>query len=263
MTLYRLIFCTVLLSLMATSFTAEAKAKLRPITEFQTPTVNTSYKVPRASKFAKDPVSDLPLPIQTFVVDDFHDQTLKSWWGFGNLLFSVVENGAGQLDPTIQGRSIRFEGKTKDWVIGGCGRPLGVQASQFNAFKFVIKGNKLKKSGVMSIELFVDNDGKWRDRDPQKREFLLKNRYKLVYNLPVNWQGWKVVTIPFKDFFPDNPQVKQRLWDYANNKGMGTIIQMQFVMTAAEKVGDIDFQIDSISLVNDPNPITKEGLLDF
>jgi hypothetical protein len=243
--------------------TLEAKAQLRPINTPVYATQNTSYKQPPPSKFAKDPEQDLPLPTQTFVVDDFHDATLKAWWGFGDLFFNVVENGAGQLDPTIQGRSVRFEGSTKEWVVGGCGRALGVSASQFNALKLVIKGNKLKKSGIMTIELFVDNDGKWRDRDPQRREFLLRNRYKFIYTLPVDWSGWKVVTIPFKDFLPDTPQVTQILWDRGTQKAVGSLIQLQFVMFSPEKSGFIDFQIDSISLVNDPNPVVREGLLDF
>ena len=230
-----------------------------PERQFKVKPIDSAYgwKSPTPSE------SDIPKPLTATVVDDFQDSSLTGWWGFGDLLFSVVENSAGEYDPTVQGRSIRLEGKAKDRYIGGCGRVLGLDAAHFNAIKLMIKGNMPGKSGVLIIELYPSQDNAWVNEASDRREWFLRYEHRYFFTLTIDWKGWRVVTIPFRNFLKDGPRVKHPIWNSATNSGVGSLIQMQFLVLSAARKGQADFQIDSVSFVKDLNPQALQGLLDY
>lgn len=250
-------------------------SSLFPILAVREPGLSPREKPPTSSYYLRpSPASlkrvtaekpaDIPKPTLTYLVDNFQDGNLKAWWGFGDLLFDVVENSAGQLDPTVQGRSVRFQGKTSDWVVGGCGRFLGLDSSPFNVMKLMIKGNNQKgTSGRLTVQLFVANDRRWMTRDAEAREYYLKYECQYSHTISINWQGWKVITIPFSNFVPDSPRIKQKFWTAQTNLAQGTLVQLQFVVLASQKKGAVDFQIGSIAFAKDFNPISSYEILDF
>ncbi len=220
----------------------------------------TAKEVARESASSKD----LPKPTQTYVVENFADSSLKAWWGFGDLSFDVVDNAVGQFEPTVDGRSLRLQGKTKHWGIGGCGRFIGLNAAQFNAMKFMVKGNaKSGHSGTLIVELYVAQDNKWMSDDTQRREYALKYECKFSHSLQINWQGWRLVTIPFKEFLADSPRIKKHFWDAAKQDATGTMVQIQFVVLAPQEKGEVDFQIGSIAFAKDPNLSPVLNTIDY
>ena len=79
----------------------------------------------------------------------------------------------------------------------------------------------------------------------------------------INWQGWKVITIPLSNFVPDSPRIKTRFWDSQTNTAQGTLVQMQFVVLTTQAKGEVDFQIGSIAFGRDFNPISTYEILDY
>ncbi len=228
--------------------------------EMPTPALNTPYAWRGPTASATD---DILQPVSTTLVEDFEDRDLTGWWGFGELLFSVVENSAGQYEPTIQGRSVRLEGQANDRYIGGCGRVLGLDSSRFNAIKLLIKGNLPRKSGTLIVELYPSQDDAWLKESEERRRWFLKYEHRYTYTLEINWKGWRLVTIPFKAFLKDGARVRHLLYNPSTNTGAGTLIQLQFLILSGTKKGRADFQVDSISFIKDPNIQSVPGLLDY
>ena len=119
---------------------------------------NTSNTYRWQQPSSNQSVQVLAKPINKTLVENFEDRSLKGWWGFGNLLFTVVENSVGQYDPVFEGRSVKFEGIGNQRYVGGFGRILGIDASRFNALQMTIKGNLPKKSARLIIELYCAKD---------------------------------------------------------------------------------------------------------
>jgi hypothetical protein len=223
------------------------------------------FTIKRAPSKKPTVSAQAPKPVLSYVIDDFERSGLRAWWHFGSVSMDLYDNGARQLDPAVEGRALRLSGSTKEWVLGGCGRYIGVDIGQFNALKLVVKGESKKApvSGVMIVELYVTRDNEWRSRSLARREYSLRYESKFSTTVHVNWKGWKVVTIPFDAFLADSPRVKQPFWDKVSKTASGNLIQIQLVALAPQEKGDVDVQVDSIALVNDPNFKRHPDLLDF
>jgi len=198
--------------------------------------------------------NDSPKPTYTYIVDRFEDPQYREWWNFGALKLEVVNNGVGEMDPMVQGKALRFQGKTKDYVVGGAGRYLGLDSAQFNAIKMMVKGNAKKgSSGKITVELYVSQDNKWRHPDPAVREYSLKYESQYTYTMAINWKGWKVVTIPFSNFLAGSPRMEKSFWNRAEDVAKGTLIQLQLLVLSTQEKGEVDFQIASLAFIQDKN----------
>ena len=100
-----------------------------------------------AKKFQRELVS--------YAVDDFNDGThLESpeWWRFGNLYLSVIKNDKKEFKH-LGKHSLRVQGVTDQWYVGGCGTYLGLDMLPYNALKLVIF-SKGMHSALLKIELY-------------------------------------------------------------------------------------------------------------
>jgi hypothetical protein len=153
----------------------------------------------------------------TYMIDDFEDNDYSSnpeWWSFDSVKPKVVGNSDYQSgDPVslseIRKYSLNLTGTCSDWYCGGIGTYLarkGVDLSKYNTFQMDIYGNG-PGSGTVKVEMNDDDNGNWQiEQDPKKN---YANMYddKFVYNVTVDWKGWKRVMIPLADFSDENPGV--------------------------------------------------------
>ncbi len=209
-------------------------------------------------------VSELPTAIH--MIDNFEDGNIESnpeWWAFGDLNISVTDNYPTPETPFIGSKSMRLQGHTKEWYIGGCGAYLGLDASPYTAIRLVVLGQG-EKSGTMVIELYDDDNDNW-EIETYPRSDVLKFDDKFTYTLNVDWTGWKVITIPLKDFIDANPMVGNDKWDPVQTGSSGGLIQMQFLVLSREKKGKVDLRLDSVSLITISNPQGphEENKLDY
>ena len=187
---------------------------------------------------------------KVYILDDFEDSNMNSnpeWWGFGGLQLSIVNNSLDDkiTNPFLEQYSIRFTGFADAWYVGGTGTYMTIDGSRYTAMKAVIKGNG-KDSGTVLIELFDDDNGnKIVERDPRNPTRIMYDD-KVIYNLKIDWDGWRVVIIPLDQFVDDNPSVGDDIWNPSKTGNSGGFVQMQLLGISSSAKGLIQFDIDSI-----------------
>jgi hypothetical protein len=203
------------------------------------------------------------LPVQGIgnkgqVIDDFEDGTFledPEWWIFGDLTLSNEYNNP--KEGTYLGQqSLRMTGESNHWYLGGCGTYIGIELSYYNAIKLIVRGTGAE-SGAIRIELYDDDNKTVKiERHPQfPSETLADDRF--VYNLAVDWTGWKVVEIPFVEFIDNNGGIGDDKWNPYQRNGSGGLIQLQLLALSSEKKGYVDLMIDSIHFVRTKKKKTR------
>jgi hypothetical protein len=193
-----------------------------------------------------------------YLIDDFEDGDYTAnpeWWKFDNINPKVVNNSDyPNGDPIslndIKKFSLNITGSCTDWYCGGIGTYTarkGVDLSKYNTFQMDVYGNG-PGSGTIKIELYDDDNGNWQiEQDPKKAYTPLYDD-KFIYNLIVDWRGWKRVMIPIADFTDENPGIGDDIWNPNQEGGSGGLIQLQMIFIGPKKTGRINFNIDNVSL---------------
>jgi hypothetical protein len=123
----------------------------------------------------------------------------------------------------------------------------GSDLSRFNTFQMDVYGNG-PGSGTIKIEINDDDNGNWQVEQDPKKNFANIYDDKYIYNLMVDWRGWKRVSLPVADFTDENPGVGDDIWNPNQEGGSGGLIQMQMIFIGPKRAGSIRFNIDNISL---------------
>lgn len=188
--------------------------------------------------------------IPVFMVDDFeHRDALNDpeWWRFGNL-YLTVEPTMKEKGVYLGNQSLRLNGATERWYVGGTGVYLGLDASEFNTLKMVVY-SKGYNSGILKIELY-DDDNSNAVVDMDKMRGIPSEDDIWTYHLMLDWEGWKVVSIPLTAFKDSNPLAGDNVWNPYQSMGSIGLIQMQFIVTTAKEAkGDVESYIDVIKFV--------------
>lgn len=193
-----------------------------------------------------------------YMIDDFEDGDYTSnpeWWKFDNVTLKVVDNADYQNgDQTslnaIKKYSLNVNGTCTNWYCGGMGTYTarkGVDWGKYNYFNMDVYGNGAG-SGTIKIELNDDDNGNWQIEQDPKKNFANIYDDKFVYNIVVDWRGWKRVSIPIADFVDENPGVGDDIWNPDQTGGSGGLIQMQLIFIGPKMSGNINFNIDNVSL---------------
>lgn len=185
------------------------------------------------------------VPEGVFLIDDFESGSLRSpreWWTFDIEKAGVVGEAGGY--------SLLLKGEAKNWYAGGCGTYIAKEnqdLSDYNSFQIDIYGNG-PGSGTIKIELFDDDNKNWQvEQDPAKAYAPIYDD-KYVYDIRVDWKGWRRETILLDDFVDDNPGVGDDVWNPQQNGGSGGFLQIQFICLAAKATGNVNYNVDNISL---------------
>ncbi|MBU0687520.1 MAG: hypothetical protein KKB81_06725 [Candidatus Margulisbacteria bacterium] len=190
------------------------------------------------------------------IIDDYEDgdaYTKPKWWNFDNASINVVSNdelryGAKEVMQEAGLFSLRVTGEATQWYVGGFGTYIAKDASKYTHLSLEIYGTG-PNSGTLKIELYDDDNANSSiEQDPAKRfDPLFDDRF--VYELNIDWIGWKKVLIPFEDFVDENPKVGDDVWNPDILNGSGGLVQTQLIVTSAEESGTADFCIGSMKLV--------------
>ena len=206
---------------------------------------------PAPTPGASAPSSDV------YMLDDFEDASYDTnpvWWTFDNVKLQIVNNSDYQYgDSAVVGGigkySLNITGSAKDWYAGGMGTYIarkGVDLSKYNTFSFDVFGNG-PGSGTIKIELVHDDKGSWQVEQDSRGVPLYDDKF--VYNVTVDWSGWKKIQVPLSDFTLDNPGRGDGIIDHSQNNGGGGLLQVQLICIAPKKVGSLKYNLDNIALV--------------
>lgn len=194
-----------------------------------------------------------------YLIDNFESGSLKSprdWWTFDIQDAGIASNdelilGGEEVARNVGKYSIGLRGKAKNWYGGGVGTYIAKEnqdLSKYNSFSVDIYGNG---SGTAKIELYDDDNGNWQVEQNRAQNYKPLYDDKLVYDIVIDWKGWKNVSILLDDFVDDNPGVGDDVWNPEQNGESGGLLQLQIISLADEEAGKIDYNLDNIYLTVD------------
>ncbi|MDD5593249.1 MAG: hypothetical protein PHG97_00730 [Candidatus Margulisbacteria bacterium] len=214
---------------------------------------------PRPTETAAPPAAaPTVMAEKVLLIDDFESGSIKSpreWWTFDLQKAEPVSNkelksGDEKVASAVGNYSLLLTGMAKNWYSGGVGTYLAKEnqdLSKYTNFQMDVFGNG-PGSGTAKIELVDDDNSNWTvEQDPAKNYALTKDD-KFVYEVKVDWDGWKRVSIPLADFVDDNPGVGDDVWNPQQTNGSGGLLQVQFICIAATDKGKVNFNLDNVSL---------------
>jgi len=210
---------------------------------------------PAPSKPEAKPVA---LAEKVFLIDDFESGSLKSpreWWTFELEKAEAASNrdlkdGDEGVASEVGNYSLHLSGPAKNWYAGGCGTYLAKEnqdLSKYDHFQMDVYGSG-PGSGTIKIELADDDNKNWQVEQDSAKNFALIYDDKFVYEVRVDWNGWKRVSLPFADFVDDNPKVGDDIWNPQQVDGSGGLLQVQFICIASTDKGRVNYNLDNVSL---------------
>ncbi|MFA5840573.1 MAG: hypothetical protein WC890_08030 [Candidatus Margulisiibacteriota bacterium] len=193
-----------------------------------------------------------------FLIDNFESGNLKSprdWWTFDIKTADIASNksykgGDTKVANEVGNYSLLFQGTAKNWYAGGAGTYLakeGQDLSKYSSFQIDIYGNG-PGSGTFKIELLDDDNNNWQCEQDPKKSYTPVYDDKFVYDVRVDWTGWKRLVIPFADFVDDNPTVGDDVWNPSQSGASGGLLQVQFICLGGSDKGNINLNVDNVSL---------------
>jgi hypothetical protein len=208
-----------------------------------------------------------------FLIDNFEDGNINfnpEWFQFGDANFSVINakkyfNNSSFFNKVINlfipntkdakfpkniGQYILLcEGKTQNWYVGGMGTYLGIDARRYNAMSLYVYGFG-KHSGRLKIELFDDDNNNWKIELDNNFQPLYDDLF--IYELDVNWKGWRYIEIPFTKFKLENLGIGDSIWNPYQTDNSGGLIQLQLVSLSDKnkKSGSVKFVLDNLKFIN-------------
>jgi hypothetical protein len=193
-----------------------------------------------------------------YLIDNFESGNLHSprdWWTFDIKTADVVSNqsyrgGDGKVASEVGKYSLLLRGTANNWYAGGAGTYLakeGLDLSKYNSFQIDIYGNG-PGSGTLKVELLDDDNNNWQCEQDPKKSYAPVYDDKFVYDIRVDWMGWKRLVIPFADFNDDNPGVGDDIWNPQQTGGSGGLLQTQFICLGGSDKGNINYNVDNICL---------------
>ena len=172
----------------------------------------------------------------------------EEWWKFGNIKIQKEKNPYNQnYSQFIKKNSLKISGETKEFYAGGIGKYLGIDGTQYNNIKLLIKGNG-KNSGVLVMELYDDDNNSWIVETNKNANNQPSEDDKFIYSIPINWYGWKTVIIKLKDFKDDNLGVGDDTWNPNQKNDSGGLLQIQFILLTQKEKSKININIDNIKV---------------
>ena len=184
-----------------------------------------------------------------FMIDNFSDgefDTSPEWFSFGNVIPGILP--VRDQERYLTKYALQLKGQAQQWYVGGFGRYLGIEAGHYTHLKVVIKGSGIN-SGYIRIELFDDDNRNNRiDLDPNTNRPNADDKF--VHSILVDWDGWRVVTVPLSQFGDANPGVGDDALNLYQLAGSAGLLQFQMILTTAKNpVGNVNLLIDQAKLV--------------
>jgi hypothetical protein len=173
-------------------------------------------------------------------IDDFEREQCPAWWTFGDLEMSRETD-----DPAQGPHYLAIRGQAPGMFAHGRGVFLEPDVSGHSRISLRVRGYG-PGSGRIKIELFDDDNGNWEiEKDPHTYEPLYDDRF--VYELSVDWRGWREVEVPVTAFRSDNPNAGNNLFDPLRDLTSGGLLELQLLFAPSGDRGDeVMMDIDSV-----------------
>lgn len=181
-------------------------------------------------------LASISLAGDSVLIDNFSTKNLKApvyWWTF-------------DCNPSASKGVLSFDKLSKNFYGGGCGTYIvkeEIDYSKYTAIRLDIIGTG-KDSGVLKIELVDDDSNNWTCEQDKKGKVLKDDVF--VYEQIIDWNGKKTITIPFVDFFDDNPRVGNDEFDIGKTGKSGGLLQIQLICLSNKPIAAIKFAVDNI-----------------
>lgn len=180
-----------------------------------------------------------------FLVDDFEDGSYTEapeWYVFDNIIPAMVQNSRlpdSDLKylKSLGKYSLQLRGATSTWYVGGIGTILQSDVAAYDTFVLSVYGYG-EYSGVLKIELYDDDNNNGEIEVDPKWLPLYDDRF--IFEVPVNWKGWRPVVLPIKDFKVDGGGNK--IFDPG-------LIKIQLIGIANSESGSVKFNVDNLSFI--------------
>ncbi|MBU0581289.1 MAG: hypothetical protein KKA19_08940 [Candidatus Margulisbacteria bacterium] len=176
------------------------------------------------------------------LIDDFSSgdtATSDKWWKFDNIKVADKSDEKGSY--------IIVSGQASDWYVGGMGTYVAKDAVDYSQIKITIYG-KAESSGKLKIELVEDDIGS-PDVDQDQKTFLPTKDDKFTSKeIPIDWSGWKTITIPVSELKLMNPGAGDGKWNPSTKNGHYGLLQFQIIVVANSAKGNVNFGIREIKL---------------
>jgi hypothetical protein len=185
--------------------------------------------------------SALAGPDRQMLVDDFESATCPRWWTFG-----FVPQTRAPADPGAQGAHVlEVRGPAPGSFAHGRGLFLEQDVGDRRRLLMLVRGEG-PGSGRIKIELSEDDNGNWEiEKEPPLYIPIHDDRF--VYELSVDWRGWREVNIPFDAFRDDNPHGGNNVFDPARDMTSGGLLEIQLLFAPSGLLGDeVRLAIDNI-----------------
>ncbi|OGC25286.1 hypothetical protein A2291_03720 [candidate division WOR-1 bacterium RIFOXYB2_FULL_42_35] len=194
----------------------------------------------------------------SYLISNFEFGSLKSpqeWWVFDIKKAEPIANtdysaGDRKVAAEVGNYSLAFNGTATNWYAGGCGTYIAKEnqdLSIYDTFKIDVYGNGLG-SGTLKIELLDDDNNNWQAEQDSNNSYAPVYDDKLVYDISVDWSGWKRLEIPLADFVDANDGVGDDIWNPQQTNGSGGLLELQFICLGSKADGAIKFNVDNIYL---------------
>jgi len=182
-----------------------------------------------------------------YLIDNFADGNYNKdpeWFVFDKIVPTVVSNST--LDKTTESigeYSLNLKGDTTSWYVGGIGTMLGIDATRYDSLELNVYGYGAN-SGLVKIEFYDDDNG--------NADIEVDKNWKTTaddlwsYELPVNWKGWKHISVPFSTFKVSGGGDK--IWNPDLKNGSSGLNKVQIIAVANAEKGSVKFNLDTIEL---------------
>lgn len=184
-------------------------------------------------------------PLRELVIEDFEQRAVcKAYWEFGAVRFTRTPT---QEPGRSQALSVRGEGLTT--VGHGFGLYLNDELGARSTFALDVRGYGAR-SGRIKIELIEDDNGNWDvEKDPRLFTPLFDDRF--VFELPVDWTGWRHIRVPLALFVDDNPGQGNDRFDPERDLTSGGLLEVQLLFSPLG-AGSHSVELDVDNLVFSP-----------
>ncbi len=184
--------------------------------------------------------------IGKFVIDNFESGDFKKgrdWWTFDRATTKFIAGNNSRY-------ALELKGDAHDWYVGGVGTYLaqkGQDLSRYDLFEMDVYGTG-PDSGSLKIEMYQGTKGKGVLYENPKKGYDPKYVDRFVYNMKVDWKGWKHISAPIMEFVNDNPEARDTVWNPKPVNGSGGLLQIQIVAAAGSRSGRIAMALDNVEL---------------
>jgi hypothetical protein len=185
------------------------------------------------------------------LIDNFEDGNYDAdpaWFVFDNVTPEVektvkLREGDEAVIENLGEYALTIKGSTTSWYVGGMGCVLDLDASGYNTFEIDIDGNG-EGTGTLKIELYDDDNGNDEIEVDKSWKPLFDDLF--VAEIPIDWTGWKHVSIPISEFKIEGRGNKK--FDPNLAGGSSGLNKIQLICVASAEEGDFDISVDNIEL---------------